>query len=150
GLTMISGFLVNQRFWLGLVGGGFLCWLGVRTFLSKPAEKPAQAEGADLLSAYFSTLFLTITNPMTILSFVAVFAGSGVGASSDYLAAAALVAGVFIGSALWWLTLSGGVALLRSQINAAWMQAVNWLSGCVILAFGLYTLWKLLSGVKAS
>jgi hypothetical protein len=77
---------------------------------------------------------------MTILSFVAVFAGFGLGASPDYFSASALVAGVFIGSALWWLLLSGGVALFRSRLSAGWMQAVNRLSGALILGFGLYSL----------
>ncbi|HEX9137388.1 MAG TPA: LysE family transporter, partial [Nitrospirota bacterium] len=89
---------------------------------------------------YLSTLFLTLTNPMTILSFVAVFAGFGLGASPDYLAASALVAGVFIGSALWWLLLSSGVALFQTRISSGWMQAVNRGSGGIIFAFGLYSL----------
>src|SRR5688572_6978734 len=74
GLTAISDFLVGQKFWLGLLGGIFLCYLGVRTFFTKPApgmESRLQAVSG-LGSAYVSTLFLTLTNPMTILSFVAV------------------------------------------------------------------------------
>src|SRR5271157_4875386 len=85
GLTIISGFLVGHRVWLGFLGGLFLCYLGIRTFLSGPAEQAAEIRGGGLCSAYLSTLFLTLTNPMTILSFVAVFAGFGLGASPDYV-----------------------------------------------------------------
>jgi threonine/homoserine/homoserine lactone efflux protein len=144
GLTAVSSFLVGHKLWLGFFGGLFLCYLGVRTFISKPVTQAAEAHGTGLLSAYLSTLFLTLANPMTILSFVAVFAGFGLGASPDYLAAAMLVGGVFVGSALWWLMLSGGVALLQSRVNADWMQAVNRFSGGVIIAFGLYSLSTLL------
>src|SRR5271155_5027941 len=77
GLTVISSFLVGHRFWLGLLGGLFLCYLGIRTFMSKPSGKAAEVRGSGLFSAYLSTFFLTMTNPMTILSFVAVFAGFG-------------------------------------------------------------------------
>jgi threonine/homoserine/homoserine lactone efflux protein len=77
---------------------------------------------------------------MTILSFVAVFAGFGLGASPDYLSASILVAGVFVGSALWWLLLSSGVALFRERVSEGWMQTINRLSGGIILAFGLYAL----------
>jgi threonine/homoserine/homoserine lactone efflux protein len=108
GLATVSGFLVGQRWWLAFLGGLFLCYLGVRTFISKPAVEAAEVRGSGLLSAYFSTLLLTLTNPMTILSFAAVFAGFGLGATPDYLAASALVAGVFLGSALWWLLLCCG------------------------------------------
>jgi threonine/homoserine/homoserine lactone efflux protein len=145
GLTVISKFLVGQRLWLSLAGGLFLCYLGVRTFISQPPEMAARSRDGGLISAYLSTLFLTLTNPMTILSFVAVFAGFGLGGSPDYFSASALVAGVFIGSALWWLLLSSGVALFRSQISAGWMKAINRLSGSVILAFGLYALSTLRS-----
>jgi threonine/homoserine/homoserine lactone efflux protein len=140
GLTAVSSFLVGQKVWLGFLGGLFLCYLGIRTFIAKPAEKPAEVGGSGLLSAYLSTFFLTVTNPMTILSFVAVFAGFGLGASSDYLSATTLVAGVFIGSGLWWLLLSTGVALFRSRVNSSWMAAVNRASGVIMLAFGLYSL----------
>jgi threonine/homoserine/homoserine lactone efflux protein len=145
GLTAVSSFLVSQKFWLGLIGGAFLCYLGVRTFLSRPAEHAAAAVQTNgLFGAYASTLFLTLTNPMTILSFVAVFAGFGLGASPDYLAASVLVLGVFAGSALWWLILSGGVGSLRSRVKANWMQAVNRFSGALIFCFGLYALGRAL------
>jgi threonine/homoserine/homoserine lactone efflux protein len=144
GLTAISGFLVAQRMWLGLVGGVFLCYLGIRTFISKPAEEAARVRSGGLFSAYSSTLFLTLTNPMTILSFAAVFASLGLAASPDYFSAGLMVAGVFVGSALWWVLLSNGVALFRSRMNARWMQAVNWISGGIIFGFGVYSLCRLL------
>jgi threonine/homoserine/homoserine lactone efflux protein len=143
GLTAISDFLVGQKFWLGLVGGIFLCYLGVRTFLTKPADQAANAQGRGLSGAFISTFFLTLTNPMTILSFVAVFAGFGLGAASDYRNAAILVLGVFVGSAAWWVILSAGVALLRSRVNATWVQFVNRLSGAIICAFGVYSLARI-------
>jgi threonine/homoserine/homoserine lactone efflux protein len=144
GLTSVSSFLVGHKSLLGFFGGLFLCYLGVRTFVSKPATQAAEVRGGGLLAAYFSTVFLTITNPMTILSFVAVFAGFGLGVLPGYAAATLLVIGVFIGSACWWLLLSSGVALFQSRISRNWMQAVNRLSGGVILAFGLYSLSALL------
>ena len=140
GLTTVSGFLVGQRWWLAFPGGVFLCYLGVRTFIGKPASQAAAVRGSGLLSAYFSTLLLTLTNPVTILSFAAVFAGFGLGVTPDYLAAGTLVAGVFLGSALWWLLLSNGVALFRSRVSSTWMQTVNRLSGGFLFALGLYAL----------
>src|SRR5262245_23551445 len=116
GLTAVSGFLISQQTWLRLFGGLFLCYLGIRTLLAAPAEKPAIATGRrpspgrGLLAAYTSTFALTVANPATILSFAAIFAGMGAGITSrSYASAALLVSGVFLGSALWWLLLSGGV-----------------------------------------
>jgi putative LysE/RhtB family amino acid efflux pump len=96
-----------------------------------------------LAAAYGSTLLLTLANPATILSFVVIFAAFGLGARVDYPAASSLVLGVFVGSGLWWLVLSGGVGMVRSRVNAAWMLAVNRVSGAVLLAFGLYALLRI-------
>ena len=143
GITAVSSFLVLHQAWLGLIGGTFLCYLGARTFFSRPAQE-APAAGSRFLAVYGSTLVLTLANPATILSFAAAFCAFGLGTSADYLGAGALVLGVFLGSALWWLVLSGGVGLLRSRVNAAWMLAVNRASGCVLFSFGAYALARTL------
>ena len=90
------------------------------------------------MGAYTTTFFLTLTNPLTILSFAAIFAGLGLAtAGADYLAAWILVLGVFTGSALWWLLLSSGVSLFRSRFSPQSMRWVNRISGSVITFFGL-------------
>jgi threonine/homoserine/homoserine lactone efflux protein len=145
GLTIISSFLVAQQQWIRLIGGIFLVYLGLRTLLSRPATKAATIKERNLLSAYASTVFLTLTNPTTILSFAAVFAGIGLGgATRDYLAASILVCGVFLGSALWWFILSGGVNLFRKKFNTQGLRWVNRISGLIILGFGLLALGSLL------
>jgi threonine/homoserine/homoserine lactone efflux protein len=146
GLTAVSDFLVKQRFWLGLIGGLFLCYLGVRTFFTKTSEPIETPRRGTMAGAYLSTFALTVTNPMTILSFVAIFAGLGLVGSSNYLAASTLVAGVFLGSALWWLFLSGGCALFRNRIGPSVMEWVNRASGLIIFVLGIYSL---LTGIKA-
>jgi len=146
GLTAISGFLLAHVSLLRLGGGAALCFLGARTFLSTPARREAQVKAGSLWSAYFSTLLLTLANPATILSFVAIFAGFGLMTSPSYAAAGTLVAGVFIGSGLWWLGLSSSVALMRHLVSDAWMRAMNRLSGGMIVAFGLYALSAFVPG----
>lgn len=143
GLTAISAFLISQKLWLNLVGGIFLCFLGARTFMSKAAKQSSEVQTTELVPAYLSTLLLTLTNPVTILSFVAVFAGLGLATAANYQAAGMMVAGVFFGSALWWLILTSVVGGFRSQLNDAWMKTVNRLSGCIIFAFGIYSFWIL-------
>ena len=145
GLTFISNFLISQLVWLRLIGGGFLCYLGLRTFLSKPVEHVASAKGNGLFGSYVSTFFLTVTNPMTILFFAAIFAGLGVGgAGGNYVSAAVLVLGVFIGSALWWFILSGVVSVFRTKFNPHKLRWVNRISGIIITGFGLIALLSLI------
>ena len=138
GLTAIATFLVGQAFWIRLIGGLFLVYLGVRTLLTKPATQAKVGSADNLATAYLSTLLLTLTNPLTILSFVAIFAGVGVGsASRSYGSALIVVLGVFTGSALWWFLLTGCVSLLRGRFTATWLVWINRASGVLIVVFGI-------------
>ncbi len=144
GLTFISGLFVSQQFWFRLVGGLFLCYLGIRTLLAAPAEAASPIGANGLPGAYASTFFLTLTNPMTILSYAAIFAGLGIaGTGGGYASASVLVLGVFIGSATWWLVLSGGVSLFRGRFNQQRLLWVNRISGFIIGGFGLAALLSL-------
>jgi threonine/homoserine/homoserine lactone efflux protein len=138
GLTFVTDLLIGGEAWLRLGGGAFLLYLGVRTFLARPTERAALAARGGLLGNYTSTLFLTLTNPTTILSFAAVFAGLGAGdAGGDALLGMVLVPGVFLGSAAWWFVLSGATSLLRAKLSARGLRWVNRISGTIIAAFGV-------------
>jgi len=139
GLTFVSDLLIVGQFWLRLVGGAFLIYLGLRTCFAHPHEPlGTQASHKTLLADFVSTFLLTLTNPLTILSFLAVFAGLGLTEfSGGYGSAACLVLGVLLGSALWWLILSEGVALFRKKISQKAMGWINRIAGILIMAFGL-------------
>jgi threonine/homoserine/homoserine lactone efflux protein len=138
GLTAVSDLLVDGRRVLGIVGGAFLLWLAWRTFRAVPGDaRPTDAAARHgLARAYLSTLGLTLTNPMTILSFAALFVGLGVTAS-DAPGAALLTAGVFAGSAAWWLVLVGLVGALRSRVTPGGLRRVNMASGLLIGGFAI-------------
>ncbi|MES2122448.1 MAG: LysE family transporter [Chlamydiota bacterium] len=141
GLTFITTFLLAAQFWLHMAGGLFLLYLGWRTFVAKPAPPSTTARHTTLLRDFTSTLLLTLTNPMTILSFAAIFAGVGISAiDGDYAQAALLVLGVFLGSAMWWLVLSEGVTLFRKKVSENVMRWINRIAGLLILAMGLICL----------
>ena len=165
GLTALSGVLIGGQGWLRLAGGLFLCYLGVRTLRSPSVDAPApdrdtparnlsgaetsgrrtgagrpsrsrMPAGRELAGAYATTLLLTLTNPMTIISFAAIFAGLGIAAATDYGSATLLVAGVFTGSALWWFILSGIASSVRGRLRAGSLRWVNLAAGVIILSFG--------------
>lgn len=144
-LTVISSLLIRQQFWFSLIGGVFLCYLGGKTLMTKPAEAAAQSKGRGVIGAYASTFFLTLTNPATILSFAAIFAGLGLAnANSSYGSASIMVLGVFLGSALWWFILSGGVSLFQRKFTPERLRWVNKISGVIIAGFGVTMLLSLL------
>ena len=140
GLTAISSFLVRQQYWMAPVGAIFFFWLGVQTFRSKASTQEPDPAAGGLAGTVVSTFLLTLTNPSTILSFAAIFAFVGFGASGNYAAASALVLGVFLGSAAWWVVLSNSVGWFRNKLNSHLMNRVNQVAGVLIIGFGTYTL----------
>jgi threonine/homoserine/homoserine lactone efflux protein len=137
GLTAISGFLLRHSFWIGLVGGVFLVYLGVKILMSKPSLDEKAQEPVSHSKAFLSTLGLTLANPPTILAFAAIFAGLGL-VTSDYGSAALVVLGVFLGSAAWWIALAAGANWLREHLGSGLLQGINIVSGLSILGFALW------------
>ncbi|HJW22160.1 MAG TPA: LysE family transporter [Candidatus Limnocylindrales bacterium] len=138
GLTAISGLLISVRPALGLVGGAFVVLLGLRSILSRPGEVASAADRPGLATAAVSIYALTMTNPLTILSFAAVFAGFGFAAGATTLGdAAALTLGVWAGSGLWWAVLTAAVTWLRGKVSYRGLTWVNRASGAALVAFGL-------------
>jgi threonine/homoserine/homoserine lactone efflux protein len=136
GLTAITSVLVGGRMLLGLVGGAFLVVLAIRTMTTRPSEVAVVTERPGLVGAFASIFGLTMTNPMTILSFAGLFAGlglTGMGGAD----AALLVLGVFLGSTSWWIILTAVVAVLRSRVTIRALTWVNRISGAAILVFAV-------------
>ncbi|WP_306055689.1 LysE family translocator [Natronococcus wangiae] len=143
GITVLSSLLLDYQTAIRVCGGLLLLYLGLRSIRAEPAETAvATSDVQGLARDYGSTFLLTITNPVTILAFIGIFTGLGVGVSGEYADAAVLVGGVFLGSTLWWLTLSVGVSLFRTRLTRSVMRRVNQLAGVVIVGFGLLALWS--------
>jgi len=137
----LAEWVAGVRPLLGIVGGLFLIYLGAQAMRTHPTSSVADRRARGALGCYLSMLALTLTNPMTILSFAAVFATLGA-ASSSPAATALLALGVFAGSAAWWLILCTLTGVARRVIGQAQMHWINRVSGLVIVLFGGYGLWK--------
>jgi len=144
GLTAISGFLLQHAYWIGLAGGAFLVYLGVKILISNPTINGNEEQKISHPTAFLSTLGLTLANPPTILAFVAIFAGLGLASAADYGAASLVVLGVFLGSASWWVLLAAGAGWLRGKLvpmrGPPLFRTINVVSGLTILGFALWQL----------
>lgn len=141
GLGAITQVLVEARPVLGLVGGVFLLWLAWKTASAEPHDPATVAppRRGGLAGAYLSILGLTMTNPMTILSFAALFAGLGV-TGGDTAGAALITLGVFLGSSAWWVLLTWVVSALRSRVTTTWIRRINVASGIAIWVFAMISI----------
>ena len=138
GLTFVSDLLLGYQDWLRLAGAAFLLYLGVAALRADPlAGSRSTRDPEDLIADYVSTFALTITNPITILAFLAIFAGIGfTGDNATLGAAAILVLGVWLGSLLWWAGLAFGAGLLRLSFERHHLLWISRGSGGILLASG--------------
>jgi threonine/homoserine/homoserine lactone efflux protein len=144
GLTFISDMITGQHFWVTLVGGGLLIFLGIRTFRAKGKVLAIPSDNKGMLGSYVSAFLLALTNPMTIFAFIAVFAAFGLGHKLVAASACILVVGVFSGSCLWFLTLGYVATLFRKKLDAGGLTWVNRISGGLIILSGLVALVSLI------
>jgi threonine/homoserine/homoserine lactone efflux protein len=141
GVTVVSNFLITHEMVLRIIGGTVLCYLGVRIFRSIPQEKSETPDENSLWRYFATTFFLTLTNPVTLIAFAAIFAAAGVGAAAgDFVAVGALVLGVFSGSLTWWLILSGIVSIFHGTLSVTALRIVNRASGTIIAGIGVVVL----------
>ena len=146
GLSFLSGTVSTHQRPLQAAAGFFLCILGARILFSRPAARPAEPMGRGLAGAYASTLLLALSSPVTMLTIAAVFSGAGLpGPGGDTLSALLLAAGVFLGSASWWLVLASGVGWLSRHGIVPTVRSLNRVTGAALLGFGVYILLKLLA-----
>jgi len=137
GLTAVRDHILHYSNWLSGAGGLFLLYVGCRALLERRVREPEPLAGEALLGAFASTFALTLTNPITILAFAGIFAKVGLdeGASLDVIGT--LVGGVFLGSALWWLGLSGGIAWVRRHAHHFTLRWLNRISGAILSVSGI-------------
>ena len=146
GLTFITSWMTSYDLWIRLIGGVFLLYLGIKTFSAKLVSKKVDIKEAGLIKSYFTTFFLTLTSPMTILLFMTIFAGLGLGSGSagDYVNSSLLVLGVFLGSAFFYFVLSSLVAIVGTKMKSSHLVFGNRLSGIIIGVFGITSITSLI------
>ncbi len=137
GLTFLRDWLLDYQDWFGLAGGFFLLGFGIKELFLYHAREPEPLAGEAVFGAFASSYALTLANPITLLSFAAIFAKIGAEAVTGLAGASVLVAGVFLGSLLWWLGLAFGIAALRNLAGEVVMLWLNRISGGILLASGV-------------
>lgn len=138
-ITFIINFLVREKFWIRLVGGALLIAIGLVYWFKKPQSLDEEAKESGH-SAYVTTLLLTLTNPTTILSYLAVLAGLRLGEPRPWTLTLFLVLGIFVGSMLWWIVLAMVAGHFRRRFTDQAVAVMNRIGAVAIAAFGVLTM----------
>jgi threonine/homoserine/homoserine lactone efflux protein len=149
GITFVASFLARQYVWVELLGGGILILLGIKLFFSPVKERQGENNQNGVFRAFTSAFIIMLANPMPILVFTATFTALGIqGWKGDYVSTAALVAGVFMGSALWAPILVGLVSAFGDRYSPKHIRLVNRISGGIIAGVGATLVLSILLGSK--
>lgn len=140
GITHISDLIASQHFWMGLVGGGLLLFLGIRMLRAKRKDPIAPFPAKGMPGSYISAFLIAVTNPVTVFAFIAVFAVFRLGHELTTISAGILVLGVFTGSCIWFLTLSYVATHFRTKLNSSGLRWVNRISGVFVILSGVIAL----------
>jgi threonine/homoserine/homoserine lactone efflux protein len=138
-ISFVIAWLERELFWIRLVGGLLLIAIGVVYYVKRPktlSETRGESTGSDLVS----TFLLTLTNPTTILSFLAVLALLGLGEHRPWTLTTFLVSGIFAGAMLWWTILASISSYFRDRMNDRALVWMNRVAAFAIGAFGLVTI----------
>ena len=142
GLTSLGVWMTAQRHWIHLAGSLLLLYLGAKLYLYKPADRPPlHRQAGSGCSAFFSSFFLTLSNPLTLIVLAALISNFlDEDPSNDLFHAALLMLGVFFGSMIWWLAISWGASKLKKRFTEGWVRSARRFAGAAILAFGMLAL----------
>lgn len=152
GVTAVSGFVEGHSLWLQGIGGLLLIAFGIRTARAHPHLDEGSDEARSLIATAGATFGMTITNPATVLGFLALFGSLGDWAPEpgDWLAAGMFVVGVAAGGASWWLTVATTIAALRDRMTDATLARINLIAGAFLVLFGVVVLARLPFGGEGS
>jgi len=142
GLNFIRDFLLQNRFWLALAGGIFLMFIGYKIYTSDTVKqfksKNKEISKIKMANDFFSSFFLALSNPITILGFTGFFASLGVISASSTLGnVLSLLIGVFIGATIWWFSISLTVNFFKDKITLKRIVIINRIAGVAVVAFGI-------------
>ncbi len=137
GLTFVSDLIADNEFWVRLIGGALLLFLGIRTFRAKRKDPIMPFDNKGFWGSYVSAFVIAVTNPVTVFAFIAVFAAFGLGHKLNVFSAGILVFGVFAGSGLWFLTLGFVATFFRKKLDSAGLRWVNKIAGVLIIISGV-------------
>ena len=146
GFSFIAGPLIDHNNWLRFGGGVVLCLIGLRSLLTRKLPPPATRDSKSLIGDFASAFLVTLTNPITLISFAAIYAAIDIPHLADNTRwGMALTCGVFIGAAVWWLLLTSVAGAFHGRVAERGVLWINRISGAVILVFGVLLLISLVS-----
>jgi len=140
GVATVLQFLTEYQNYIRVIGGILLLFLGLQSFKSKATELRDPSVNHKTISNYFTAFLLTLANPATLITLIAIFAGIELGDDESTATLIYTIIGIFIGATIWWILVTWGVSSLKSKITLASIVKTNKIASIIIFGFGVYAL----------
>jgi len=140
GLSAFSYFLLENTVLLKIVGGMFLLFLAYREIKSGTPTTIIKSSSNMRIKLVGQIFFLTISNPMTILSFLGIFASISSGPTTP-IDSLIMVVGIFLGSMTWWLALGAIIIKIKHKLPEAWLARIKYLSALILVGFAIVAIF---------
>lgn len=137
GLTLISDFLLRYQRLIHVLGGGLILFMGLRLFFKKGEAAVAQTKAADGARMFLSSFAVGITNPAAILTFLFAFSYFGIDDAAGVMDGVSLVGGVFVGTYLWWISLSAATCVIKRKTQNRGFRSMNKVFGGILSVLGV-------------
>lgn len=144
GLTLISDFLLKYQVIINILGGGLILFMGIRLLRKKEDTAAKKREAAGTLKLFLSSFIVGITNPAAILTFLFAFSYFGISGDAELPQGVMLVCGVFIGTYIWWGTLSTVTNIIKKKTEKFSFRYMNRIFGSLLSLFGAVVLLRIL------
>jgi threonine/homoserine/homoserine lactone efflux protein len=151
GFTVIIGFIKDQQQKITIIAGIIVIAVGVKVFLANPVKdfRDRDKGKKSLWRDFYSVFVLSITNPYTILIFVAIFPGIHINESiRPGLVPIFLIPGVFLGAMTWWFSLSYFFSRFKKKIRLRAIVRINKFGGILILIIGVLLVVSVFTKIK--
>lgn len=145
GITFISDFLLEYQVIINTLGGGLILYMGIRLLIKKDEAAPQNEKTAGILKMFLSSFAVGITNPAAVLTFLFAFSYFGISAGVGLLQGIMLVCGVFIGTYIWWGTLTAVTNIIKKKTKKFSFHYMNRIFGIVLCLFGIFVLLRLIT-----
>ncbi len=141
GLSAVMHILITSAWIIKLCGGVLLLYLAYRELklsTQSTANSPTMGRSSKV-KLMMEVFLLTMTNPMTILTFIGIFASISNGPAT-ILESFVMVLGIFLGSMVWWVILASMIVKIKHKLPQVWLNYIKYLSAAILVGFGIYTL----------
>jgi threonine/homoserine/homoserine lactone efflux protein len=147
-IKLVADFVALEQYSIRLCGGIAVMAIGIYTFRSHPSSRLITSNKFEHTRLFVSTFLLALSNPVPLLGFAALLSALGIKyITGENVSLVLFVAGVFLGSLLWFSLLANIANAVRRNITDQKLSIINKVAGMILIVLGIVATGSSLGGL---